>query len=255
MATHTQDVKKVENKKNEGWLTSWPSLILFCIVLPIAFRSVFYTPFHIPSGSMKPTLLIGDYLFASKFTYGYSKYSFPFAIKFFDNREESTGPERGDIVIFRPPPAPSVDFIKRVIGLPGDTVQVKEGVLYINDKMVERERIEDFEEVQEDGSVFKAEQYIETLPNGVSYHVLDADKHGRLDNTMIYHVPEGNYFVMGDNRDHSADSRTNTVGFLPKENLVGRAEVIAISTKEPIWHLWKWFGNFRGERNLTDLHP
>lgn len=244
--------KKAENKKMRFYET-WTFLILLCLVLPILLRSLWYAPFHIPSGSMKPTLLIGDYIFVSKSAYGYSRYSFPLGIRFFESRVFDKKPERGDVIVFRQPPNPRVDFIKRLVGLPGDKIQVKAGVLYINGKQVPRSRTDDFIEEDEDGSLRRYKRYIETLPNGVSYPVLDERQNGGLDNTPVFTVPDEHYFFMGDNRDNSADSRTNTVGYVPSENLVGKAELIFISTSSRLWKIWEWFTSMRTERFVMTL--
>ena len=222
--------------------------VIYAALIAFAVRTVAYEPFNIPSGSMKPTLLIGDYLFVSKASYGYSRHSLQFSPPVFSGRIFFDSPERGDIAVFKLPRDNSTDYIKRIIGLPGDTIQVREGVLYLNGEMVPRERVEDYLETSPYGTVYRVPQYVETLPNGVSYNVLDTDPHGALDNTMIYTVPEGHYFAMGDNRDNSADSRVlNGVGFVPAENLVGRADMIFFSTNgdAAIWEVWKWFGATR----------
>lgn len=206
--------------------------IVVAVVLAMIFRSFFYEPFHIPSGSMKGNLLIGDYIFVSKMSYGYSRYSFPFGFDLFEGRIGSDDrPQRGDVVVFRKPNQPSVDFIKRVIGLPGDTVQMRDGVLFVNGLAVPKERVEDYKEYDEETRTAVAiPQYAETLPEGKKIRVLDQERHGYVDNTPIYQVPEGYYFMMGDNRDNSTDSRyIHEVGFVPEENLVGRAEIIAFS--------------------------
>ncbi len=232
---------------------TWTFLIIICITLPILFRSFVYAPFHIPSGSMKPTLLIGDFLFVSKHSYGYSRYSFPLGIKLYDGRKGGALPKRGDILVFRPPLEVRTDFIKRLIGLPGDRVQVKHGELYINGVIAPRKRIEDFRDEDEDGTAHSIPRYIETLPNGVTHEVLDDVSEGEADNTEEFTVPDGKYFVMGDNRDHSMDSRFREVRFIPAENLVGRAEVIFISTKGSLWKLWQWPYTLRTERIFQPL--
>jgi signal peptidase I len=204
-------------------------------------RSFLFQPFNIPSGSMEDTLLIGDYLFVSKSTYGYSRYSFPFGIIPFEGRfAVMSDPKRGDIVVFKFPPDNSTDYIKRLIGLPGDRVQMKEGVLYINDVAVPKEKIDDYVETI-GGEPRNIPRYRETLPNGVSYEVLDRDPQGNLDNPQVFVVPEGHYFMMGDNRDNSADSRVD-VGYVPFENFVGKAQIIFFSTngEARIWEVWKW---------------
>lgn len=233
---------------------TWTFVIIVCIILPIAFRAFLYSPRHIPSSSMKPTLLIGDYLFISKFAYGYSKFSFPFGYKvdYFEGRTGDNKPKRGDIIVFRPPNQPDTDYIKRLIGLPGDTIQMINGKLILNGELLPLEREPDFMEETLDGRKFNIKRYKETLPNGVSYSVLDQVKDGAADNTEIFAVPEGYYFFMGDNRDNSEDSR-KIVGYVPEENLIGKAEIILFSNKSPFVKIWQWFGNFREGRMLIDL--
>ena len=204
--------------------------VVVAILLALIFRSFAFEPFHIPSGSMKGNLLIGDYLFVSKYSYGYSRYSFPFGLAFFDGRIGGEKPKRGDVVVFRKPTDVSIDYIKRLIGMPGDTIQMKMGVLYINDKAIPKERVDDFKEYDEDSKTFRnIPQYEETLPEGKKILVLDDEPNGIEDNTDVYTVPPDHYFMMGDNRDHSADSRYDTVGYVPAQNLVGKAQMILFS--------------------------
>jgi signal peptidase I len=182
--------------------------------------------FSIPSGSMIPTLLIGDYVFVSKMSYGFSGYSLPFFHPHF-GRIFGRLPGRGDIAVFKLPRDPSIDYIKRIVGLPGDKVQVKEGLLYINGQAATRTRIQDFID-DENGAKVPVRQFLETLPNGVQYPILQPVDNGPLDNTIVYEVPPDHVFVIGDNRDNSLDSRVpernDGVGFVPLENLVGPAE-------------------------------
>jgi len=234
-----------EQQKQNLWETIKSALI--AITIAFAFRSFAYQPFHIPSGSMKGSLLIGDYLFASKYSYGYSRYSFPFGLPIFSGRIFESIPKRGDVVIFRIPTNTNIDYIKRLVGLPGDKIQVKDSILYINGKAIPRRKVEDF--TDEDGT--KIPQYEETLPNGVKYLVLDEESRGQLDNTMVYTVPEGHYFCMGDNRDNSTDSRVlNHVGFVPAENIVGKAQMVFFSVGggASFFEFWKWGTEFRGDR-------
>jgi signal peptidase I len=213
------------------------------IVLVFVVRSFLFQPFHIPSGSMEPTLLVGDSLFVTKFAYGYSRYSFPFSPNLFSGRIFGTSPKRGDIAVFQHPRDDSVDLIKRVIGLPGDRIQMIGGHLQINGQPVARERIEDFVDTDEIGRTIRVKQWRETLPEGVSYTTLDLVDNGPLDDTPVYQVPPDRYFMMGDNRDDSTDSRVlDEVGYVPFANFVGRAEIIYFSIGDgaAAWQLWRW---------------
>jgi len=244
-----------EEKRRSAFWESFKTVI-YAVLIALVVRTFAYEPFHIPSGSMKPTLLIGDYLFVSKFSYGYSKYSFFYPLPGLKGRVGNGAPKRGDIVVFKLPRDNSTDYIKRLVGLPGDRIQVQGGILLINDEPVPRQRIEDFDLVGRGGYSRKVQQYIETLPNGVSYRVLDSDPFGTLDNTDVYVVPDQHYFFMGDNRDHSSDSRVlNNVGYVPVENLLGRAEILFFSTDGAahFWEVWKWPFAIRFSRFFTTL--
>ncbi len=252
--------RKQSHARKKRWYDSWTFFLLLVLVLPFSVRSVAYAPFHIPSGSMIPNLLVGDYIFVSKYAYGFSRYSFPFGVKFFEGRiypgdAEKYQPQRGDIIVFRLPTNPRTDYIKRLVGLPGDRIQVREGVLSINGQVVPRVKQEDFEQEQPDGTPIAITRYRETLPNGVSYDVLDSMPEGPLDNTPVYTVPADHYFFMGDNRDSSQDSRVlEVVGYVPLENLVGRAEIVAVSFRQSLLKIWSWPASFRSNRAFTDLH-
>jgi signal peptidase I len=225
-------------KKSDGF-REIAKTVGYAIVIALVIRTFLFEPFRIPSGSMIPSLLIGDYLFVAKYSYGYSKYSFPLSPDLFSGRIMESTVKRGDVVVFRPPPSPDLDFIKRIIGLPGDHIQMKQGILYINDVAVTREAIGDY--VDEQGNNYT--QYIETLPNGVKHRIIEVrGDGGDLDNTDVFIVPPGHYFAMGDNRDDSMDSRTSAVGYVPAENLVGKAEIIFFSTDGTAhwWEVWKW---------------
>jgi len=215
--------------------------IVIAGVLALGFRSLLFEPFNIPSGSMIPTLLVGDYLFVSKYSYGYSRYSFPFGMAPFDGRIFETPPERGDVAVFRQPQNESVAFIKRIVGLPGDRIQVVNGVLRINDVAVSRDR-KGFATASDGYNVIRFAVYQETLPNGKSYLIQERSDDDLLDNTNVFLVPEGHYFMMGDNRDNSRDSRTTSVGMVPAENLIGRAERLFFShnSSAHLWEVWKW---------------
>ncbi|MBZ0218325.1 MAG: signal peptidase I [Fimbriimonadaceae bacterium] len=228
-------------------------VIIHALLLALIVRTFLYQPFNIPSSSMKSTLLIGDYLFVSKFSYGYSHFSLPWSPKIFSGRIFSEEPERGDVAVFRLPSDPDIDYIKRVIGLPGDKIQMIDGQLHINGTAVPRERIEDFQLNNRGGRVVAVKRYRETLPNGVSYTTLDLVENGFSDNTQVYEVPEGHYFMMGDNRDNSSDSRVvSGVGYVPLENFIGRAEIIFFSVDEDssAWRVWEWPTSLRWGRIL-----
>jgi len=203
---------------------------LIAVLIALVIRSVLFEPFNIPSGSMKPTLLVGDYLFVNKPAYGYSRYSFPFAIAPIEGRVFAKEPQRGDVVVFALPSNDSIDYIKRVVGLPGDDIQVMRGRLFINDEIVPRELVDTTEITKDSGETQSVKLYVETLPGGIEHHIYEETDHERLDNTPLYTVPEGHYFVMGDNRDNSNDSRY--WGTVPEENLVGKAFFI--------WMSWDW---------------
>jgi signal peptidase I len=235
-----------DTKRKEGGIAETGRVIFHALIIALIIRTFLFQPFNIPSGSMKETLLVGDYLFVSKYSYGYSHYSLPFSPNLFSGRIWSGTPNRGDVVVFRLPHDDTTDYIKRVIGLPGDRIQMIDGVLNINGVPVERERIEDFVENEEGSRTTRVKRWRETLPNGVTYTTLDLVDNGFYDNTSVYEVPPGNYFMMGDNRDNSTDSRvrpeTGGVGYVPLENLVGRAQLIffSIGEGERAWEVWKW---------------
>jgi signal peptidase I len=202
-------------------------LVVPALLIALPIRTFLFQPFSIPAGSMVPTLLVGDYIFVSKYAYGYTRFSLPFSPPLFTGRLFPAEPQRGDIVVFRLPRDPATDYVKRIVGLPGDRIQMKDGVLLINDVPVQRERVEDYID-QDSGQHIR--HWRETLPNGVSYFALDLQDNGTLDNTDVYTAPRGHYFMLGDNLDNSTDSRAlRAVGYVPFENLIGRAEIIYFS--------------------------
>jgi signal peptidase I len=231
-------------KKNSGGFGETIRTVVYAVLIAVVIRTFAYEPFNIPSGSMKPTLLIGDYLFVSKFSYGYSHFSLPFSPDLFSGRILGGEPQRGDVAVFKLPKDGKTDYIKRIVGLPGDTIQVVHGILNINGTPVTREEVAPF--TDEDGRTYT--RYVETLPNGVKHPILEQGDDEALDNTQPYKVPPGHYFAMGDNRDNSRDSRvTDEVGYVPAENLIGRAEFLFFSTDGSAGWLepWKWFGAIR----------
>ena len=228
------------SKKQEG-VGETVSTVVYTLLIALVIRTFLFEPFNIPSGSMIPTLLVGDYLFVSKYSYGYSRHSVPFSLIPFSGRIFMSEPERGDVIVFKLPSNNKTDYIKRLIGLPGDTVRMQDGRLFINGQLIERQKREDYVYRDTEGSVRRPTLYTEPLPGSVSHDILEEGDNRRLDNTHEFVVPPGHYFMMGDNRDNSVDSRAD-VGFVPAENLVGRAEFLFFSTdgSASIWEVWKW---------------
>ncbi len=245
-----------KDTKASGGLMETVRVVIHALLLALVVRIFLFQPFNIPSGSMIPTLLIGDYLFVSKFSYGYSKHSFPWSPPLFDGRIFSSEPERGDVVVFKLPKDNETDYIKRLVGLPGDKLQVVGGVLQINGQPVQRKRIKDFVLNEGTGAEQAVTQYEETLPNGVKYTTLDIRENDSWDDTRLYTVPEGHYFMMGDNRDNSTDSRVlSEVGYVPRENLVGHAKVLFFSIGEgaSLFRPWEWPGEIRWSRIFNSI--
>lgn len=245
------------NDEKEGAGEFFKTAIL-AILLALFIRTFFFEPFNIPSGSMLPTLKIGDYLFVSKTSYGYSRHSFPFGLGGFDGRVMAQEPERGDVIVFKLPSNPSIDYIKRLIGLPGDRVQVRGGRLFINGERVEREPVGMARVPGPAGASVSMTEYIETLPGGAMHRIYEESDSAPLDDTEEYVVPDGHYFMMGDNRDNSQDSRVpDMVGFVPRDLLVGRAEILFFSVDETasIFKPWTWPGAIRYSRIFDSIGP
>lgn len=227
--------------------------LFWAFLIALAIRSVIFEPYHIPSSSMVPTLLIGDYLFVSKYDYGYSRHAFPLSLPLVPRgRLFGREAQRGDVVIFKTPTDNSTDYIKRIVGLPGDRIQVSGGRLFINDQPTER-RLLGEEEWRTETGLHRYRRYLETLPNGVSHHIYELSDTMMLDDTQTFLIPQGYYFMMGDNRDNSSDSRV--FGPVPAENLKGKARFIFYSNNGSGWFLefWKWNGMLRFERFFTEI--
>lgn len=234
--------------ERRGWISrifsSSLGTLAVALLAALVIRSLAFEPFSIPSGSMKPNLLVGDYLFVSKYAYGYSRHSFPFGLVPIEGRVLGGGVERGDIAVFKFPPNPDTDYIKRIVGLPGDRIQVIDEILHVNGEPVLRESLGEVRDTDRRGVTHTYRVYRDTLPGGgASWEVYESTPNGPLDNTPVYRVPAGRYFAMGDNRDHSSDSRIlGAVGYIPAENLVGRAEILffSVNGSARIWEVWRW---------------
>jgi signal peptidase I len=252
--------RDMKQRAKEGGIGDTLKVIVQALLIALVVRTFLFQPFNIPSGSMIPTLLIGDYLFVSKYAYGYSDHSLPFSPHLFSGRILASPPKRGDVVVFKLPRDGQTDYIKRVIGLPGDKVQMKDGRLYINGEIVPREPISKAHTEDFYGRETDVPTYRETLPGGVSHTIIEIQGDtGFNDNTGVFEVPDGSYFMMGDNRDNSTDSRVapdqGGVGFVPFENLVGRAELIffSVGKGEPAWAFWEWPWTVRWDRMLKTV--
>ncbi|MFP4097397.1 MAG: signal peptidase I [Alphaproteobacteria bacterium] len=272
MSEEEEKIKTQENQENnagenaekevvlieKGEISEFVKTAIIAVLIALLIRSVLFEPFNIPSGSMKPTLLVGDYLFVNKPAYGYSRFSFPFGIAPIEGRIFGKEPERGDIIVFALPRNEGMDYIKRIVGLPGETIQVRGGRLYINDKLVPREYVETRTLTGDMGNQQILKEYIETLPGGITHSIYEESDSEKLDNTPVYTVPDGHYFAMGDNRDNSQDSRvTDYVGPVPYENIIGRADFLFFSTNgyARLFEVWKWPWTVRYERLFNDIDP
>ena len=228
--------------------------VVYALLIALFLRVIFFQPFTIPSASMEPNLYQGDYIIVSKFSYGWSKHSIPFSLPLFNGRIMDKPAHRGDIVVFKLPRDGHTDYVKRVIGIPGDRIQMKQGLLYLNDQQVPRVFLGTEKEDSGYGFVREVARYQETLPGGKTYNTNDFGTDNDLDNTDVYVVPEGHYFMMGDNRDNSQDSRVfpeaGGVGYVPAENLVGKAQIILLSwdADAAVFKPWTWFLDARPSR-------
>lgn len=251
MTEHAQSAEHSDKPGAVNELVEIVKTVVYALLIALFLRVLLFQPFTIPSASMEPTLLEGDYIIVSKYSYGWSRHSIPFSPPVFQGRIFEHAPTRGDIVVFKLPRDGRTDYIKRLIGLPGDRIQVKGGVLYINGKALPREPLSP--QMVDTGYGFsrEVECFRETMPNGRSYVTYDFGPDGEVDDTDVYVVPEGNYFFMGDNRDNSLDSRVPAavgVGFVPAENLVGKAQIILLSWDKDVslFKPWTW---------VTDARP
>ncbi len=241
-------LEKQEKQEKSGWFG-----LVMAVLAALAIRSLAFEPYNIPSSSMVPTLLIGDYLFITKFDYGYSRHSFPFSLPIIPKgRLFYVQPERGDIVVFKKPPENKTDYIKRIIGIPGDVLQLRDGRLYINNQIIPREyQGQEYWDTEAGHTLYT--KYIETLPNGVRHTIYELSDNNKYDETDPIEVPDGYFFMMGDNRDNSLDSRY--FGLVPVENLEGKARIIFYSTNGDGWffQFWKWSKFLRFERFFTEI--
>ena len=234
--------------KNKNNILDNIKTLIYAILIAFFIRTFILQPFTIPSGSMLPNLLVGDYLFVSKYSYGYSRYSLPFSPNIFEGRIFKKQPKRGDVVVFRLPKDPSIDYIKRIIGLPGDEIIIVNGTIYINDGVIEQAQSNNRDKYFSDYP--KGSLLIEKIPQK-SYNILNFEDNGIGDNTGVYIVPKDHYFFMGDNRDNSLDSRfLDQVGYVSYDNLIGRAEFLFFSSDKsiPLWKFWQWHKKFRADR-------
>jgi len=245
-------------KKNKFILSLFENIktIFYALIIATIFRSLVFQPFYIPSSSMEPNLLIGDRIFVSKYSYGYSRHSFPFSPPFSNKRVFNKKPKQGDLIVFKTPQDNRTDYIKRLIGMPGDEIQFINGEIFLNSKKIKRKKIEKTFEIRCGNSSKKVNAFEETLPNGVKHYAV-YNVLGTMMNTDKYNVPKDHFFFLGDNRDCSKDSRyLSSVGYVNNLNLVGKAKVIFFSNdtiKGSVLKIWNWNNSFRFKRTFSKL--
>jgi len=260
MSENVQAVESPEKSSAAGEAVEVVKTVVYALLIALVLRVLLFQPFTIPSASMEPNLYQGDYIIVSKYSYGYSRHSIPFSPPLFQGRILERSPQRGDIVVFKLPRDGRTDYVKRIIGLPGDRIQMRQGLLYINDRQVPRAPAGVVAEDTGYGFIRDVARFRETLPGGKSILTNDFGSDGELDNTDVFIVPEGRYFMMGDNRDNSSDSRVppeqGGVGFVPAENLVGKAQIILLSWNPgaSLFKPWTWVLNARPGRFFKLLH-
>ena len=231
--------------------------LIYALFIALIIRSFFFQPFYIPSSSMEPNLLVGDRLFVSKYSYGYSRHSFPFSPKIYNERIFEKTPERGDIIVFKTPADNRTDYIKRLIGLPGDVVQIIDGNLLLNNTLIPRNKLEISLNINCGNEILETDVFEETLPNGVKY-IAVYRREGMMKNSDIFVVPKNHYFFMGDNRDCSKDSRfLSSVGYVNFNNLIGKAQLIFFSNdskNHSFFKFWKWNKSIRLDRFFKKIN-
>ena len=239
-------------KQKDSFFSNLKSIGI-AVFIALLIRSFIAEPFNIPSGSMKPNLLVGDFIFVSKWSYGYSRHSLPFSIPLIPNKIFSKMPNRGDVVVFKTPQDNRTDYIKRVIGLPGDKIKIINGEIYLNNNIIVRKKMKDFIDRDKNTLTKRARKYKEYFDD-LTFDVLDIMDNGIADNTELFNVPQDYFFVMGDNRDNSQDSRFKTGGFIPFNNLVGKARFIFFSLENSRFlEIWKWANAIRGSRIFSTI--
>ena len=259
VTTSAEDVRPSKGKTPAGEMVEIGKTVVYALLIALVIRIFLFQPFTIPSASMEPTLFQGDYIIVSKFAYGYSRHSIPFSPPLFHGRIFFNPPHRGDIVVFKLPRDGRTDYIKRLIGLPGDRIQLKGGAVFLNGQALPRQELSPTVETSPFGFAHPVQRFRETLPNGRSYITYSYGPDGDVDNTGVYVVPAGHYFMMGDNRDNSQDSRYPEaigVGYVPAENLEGRADLILLSWNDraSIFKPWTWILDARPSRFFQLLH-